>query len=51
MTDQQKIIKSKAGILELARQLGNVSQACKVMGHSREQSSALNNATRTLISN
>ena len=30
MTNQQKIIKTKVGILELARQLGNVSQACKV---------------------
>ena len=34
MTNQQKIIKTKIGILELARQLGNVSQACKVMGHT-----------------
>ena len=32
MTNQQKIIKTKVGILELAKQLGNVSQACKVMG-------------------
>jgi len=30
MTNQQKIIKTKVGILELARQLGNVSRACKV---------------------
>jgi ACT domain-containing protein len=36
MTNQQKIIKTKAGILELAKQLGNVSQACKVMGYSRD---------------
>src|SRR5215469_17020427 len=36
MTNQQKIIKTKAGILELARQLGNASQACKVMGYSRD---------------
>jgi hypothetical protein len=35
MTNQQKIIKTKVGILELARQLGNVSQVCKVMGYSR----------------
>ncbi|GHT80210.1 hypothetical protein FACS1894130_11050 [Spirochaetia bacterium] len=34
MTNQQKIIKSKVGILELAKHLGNVSQACKVMGYS-----------------
>jgi len=36
MTNQQKIIKTKVGILELARQLGNVSRACKVMGYSRD---------------
>ena len=36
MTNQQKIIKTKIGILELARQLGNVSQACKSMGYSRD---------------
>lgn len=32
----QKIIKSKLGLLELAKQLGNISQACKVMGYSRD---------------
>jgi transposase InsO family protein len=32
----QKVIKPKLGLLELARQLGNVSQACKVMGYSRD---------------
>lgn len=31
----QKIIKPKLGLLELAKQLGSVSTACKVMGHSR----------------
>lgn len=31
-----KIIKPKIGLLELAKQLGNVSQACKVMGYSRD---------------
>jgi hypothetical protein len=36
MTTDQKIIKSKVGVLELAKQLGNVSQACKVMGYSRD---------------
>lgn len=36
MTTQEKIIKNKMGILELARHLGNVSQACKVMGYSRD---------------
>lgn len=32
----QKIIKPKLGLLDLAKQLGNVSQACKVMGYSRD---------------
>lgn len=32
----QKVIKPKLGVLELAKQLGNVSQACKVMGYSRD---------------
>lgn len=30
------MIKVKVGLLELAKQLGNVSQACKVMGYSRD---------------
>ena len=29
MTTEQKIIRAKVGLLELAKQLGNVSQACK----------------------
>jgi transposase InsO family protein len=36
MNTQQKIIKNKIGLLELSRTLGNVSQACKVMGYSRD---------------
>jgi hypothetical protein len=36
MTTQEKIIKNKLGILELAQHLGNVSQACKVLGYSRD---------------
>ena len=32
MTTEQKIIRAKAGLLELAKQLGDVSQACKIMG-------------------
>jgi len=36
MTTEQKIIKNKSGLLELANMLGNVSQACKVMGYSRD---------------
>src|SRR5436190_9288244 len=36
MTTEQKVIKAKVGLLELAKQLGSVSQACKVMGYSRD---------------
>lgn len=36
MTRDQKIIRAKVGLLELAKQLGNVSQACKMMGYSRD---------------
>ena len=36
MTTEQKIIKNKVGLLELAKHLGNVSQACKVLGYSRD---------------
>jgi transposase InsO family protein len=36
MTREQKIIRTKVGVLELAKQLGNVSQACKIMGYSRD---------------
>ena len=36
MTTNQKIIRPKLGVLELAKQLGNVSKACKMMGYSRD---------------
>src|SRR4051812_47942696 len=36
MTKEQKIIRAKVGLLELAKQLGDVSQACKMMGYSRD---------------
>jgi transposase InsO family protein len=36
MTQEQKVIRAKVGMLELARQLGNVSQACRMMGYSRD---------------
>lgn len=32
----EKIIKHKVGLLNLAEELGNVSQACKLMGLSRD---------------
>jgi hypothetical protein len=36
MTTEQKIIRAKVGLLGLAKQLGNVSQACKMLGYSRD---------------
>lgn len=33
---ESKIIKPKLGVLELAKQLGSVSAACKTMGYSRD---------------
>ena len=36
MTTEDKIIKNKLGLLKLAEHLGNVSQACKVFGYSRD---------------
>jgi transposase InsO family protein len=36
MNTDQKIIKNKVGLLKLAQMLDNVSEACKVMGYSRD---------------
>lgn len=36
MTTAQKVIKTKVGLLELAKQLGNVADACRIMGYSRD---------------
>lgn len=36
MNTDQKIIKNKVGLLNLAEMLGSVSEACKVMGYSRD---------------
>jgi hypothetical protein len=38
MTTQDNTIRTKIGLLELAKQLGNVSRACQVMGYSRDSS-------------
>jgi len=32
ITTEQKVIKNKVGLLKLAREITNVSQACKVLG-------------------
>jgi len=36
MTTADKVIKTKVGVLELGKQLGNVSKACRIMGYSRD---------------
>ena len=36
-TTERKVIKAKVGLLELAKQLGSVTQACRVMGYSRDR--------------
>jgi len=37
MTTEQKGAHRKLSLLELARELGNVSRVCKVIGYSRQQ--------------
>lgn len=36
MRTESKLIKTKVGLINLAEQLGNVSQACRMMGYSRD---------------
>jgi len=36
MTAQEKLIRNKPGLPGLASYLGNVSEACRVMGYSRD---------------
>jgi transposase InsO family protein len=36
MTNTEKVIKPKLGLLKLAETLGNVTEACKTMGYSRD---------------
>jgi len=36
MTTAEKVIKNKMGLIKLAAHLGNVSEACKIMGFSRD---------------
>jgi len=36
MTTHEKVLKNKLGLLRLSEQLGNVSQACKILGYSRD---------------
>jgi hypothetical protein len=44
VTRDQKLIKNKLGLLELASYLGNVSQACKTLGYSRDTFYRVKNA-------
>ena len=37
MTTEEKVVRRKLSMLELAKELNNVSKACKVMGYSRQQ--------------
>jgi hypothetical protein len=34
---ERKVIRAKVGLLELAKQLGNVTQACRVIGYPRRR--------------
>ena len=36
MTQQEKLIKNKLGLIELSKHLENVSEACRVLGYSRD---------------
>jgi transposase len=36
MTTEQEIIRTQVGLLQLAAQLGNISQACRMTGYSRD---------------
>ena len=36
MNVESKLIQSKLGLLKLAEKLGNVSEACRVYGYSRD---------------
>jgi len=36
LNSNERIIKHKVGLLNLAEELGNVSKACKMMGLSRD---------------
>jgi len=37
MTTKEKVARRKLSLLELAKDLDNVSRACRVMGYSRQQ--------------
>ncbi len=49
MTNAEKIIKNKLGVLRLAEELGNVSQACRIMGYSRDSFTVLENCMLNMV--
>lgn len=50
MTTKDKIARRKLSLLELANDLQNVSQACKVMGYSRQQFYEIRRNFQTFVS-
>jgi hypothetical protein len=46
MTTTQKIIHPKMGLLKLAEKLGNISEACKVMGYAEIAFTAFKSSMR-----
>ena len=48
MTKERKVIRAKLGLLGLAKQLGSVSQACKILGYGRDRYRAGRQEIRTV---
>jgi hypothetical protein len=44
-----KVIKNKLAMIKLAQTLGNISQACKVMGYSKDSTALKNYMNRAEI--
>lgn len=48
MTTNEKVARRKLSLLELAKELNNVSKACKLIGYSRQQSTKFAVITRPM---